>query len=132
MAAGALLREKIVAQASCREIIVIDDSKLSPMLGTKFAVPVEVIPFGWKSQIAYLEKLGAEWELRLNNDDSTFVTDQGNHILDCNFGAIQSLHELAIQLNQLATVVEHGLFLDIATDVIVARPDGLQHLQRNL
>ncbi len=127
---GALLREKIVAQASRREIIVVDDSKLSPALGTHFAVPVEVIPFGWQSQTAVLEQLGAQWNLRTNDDRSPFTTDQGNYILDCQFGPMPTPAEIAAHLDKLAAVVEHGLFLGLATDVIVASADGIHHLQR--
>jgi ribose 5-phosphate isomerase A len=65
---GALLREKIVAQASCREIIIVDDSKLSPRLGTRWPVPVEVLPYGWQSQARYLESLGAQVTLRRTAD----------------------------------------------------------------
>jgi ribose 5-phosphate isomerase A len=129
---GALLREKIVAQATRREIIVVDERKLVPVLGERFAVPVEVVPFGWHSQITYLEDLGASWKLRRNPDESVFVTDQGNYILDCNFGPIQNPLTLAQNLDRLATVVEHGLFLNIATDVIVAGRDGIRHLKRSI
>lgn len=127
---GALLREKIVAQASQREIIVVDERKLSPALGTRFAVPVEVIPFGWRSQVARLEAMGARWQLRLREDGKPFETDQGNYILDCNFGPINHVVGVATILDSLATVVEHGLFLGLATDVIVASEDGIRHLVR--
>lgn len=127
---GALLREKIVAQATRREIIVVDDRKLSDALGTNFAIPVEVIPFGWRSQTAYLEKLGAKWICRNNADGTPFHTDQGNLILDCEFGPIANPFELAANLNELAIVVEHGLFLNLVTDVIVASDGSLEHRHR--
>jgi len=126
---GALLREKIVAQASRREIIVIDESKLSPALGTHWPVPVEVIPFGWRAQAAYLESLGAP-TLRLDADGTPFKTDQGNLILDCNFGPIPDPSQLAGRLNERAGIVEHGLFIGLATDVIVAGTEGVRHLRR--
>jgi len=126
---GALLREKIVAQASRREIIVVDESKLSPALGTHWPVPVEVTPFGWRSQSDYLESLGAEPVLRLNSDGSPFKTDQGNLILDCHFGPISDPTQLAAQMNERAGIVEHGLFLGLATDVIVASDEGVRHLK---
>src|SRR5512137_2406560 len=69
---GALLREKLVAQSSRYEVIIVDESKLSPMLGTHWAVPVEVIPFGWRTQAAYLESLGAQPHLRLGGDGAPF------------------------------------------------------------
>jgi ribose 5-phosphate isomerase A len=127
---GALLREKIVAQASRREIIVVDESKLSPTLGTHWPVPVEVIPFGWRSQAAYLESLGARPVLRQNANGTSFKTDHGNLILDCHFGPISDPAQLAAQLNERAGIVEHGLFLGLATDVIVASEEGIRHLKR--
>ncbi len=127
---GALLREKMVAQASRREIIVVDESKLSPALGTRWAVPVEIVPFGWRSQSAYLESLGAQPVLRLSSDGTPFTTDQGNLILDCNFGPIAQPAQLAARLSERAGIVEHGLFLGLATDVIVASVEGIRHLKR--
>ncbi len=125
---GALLREKIVAQASSREIIVVDESKLSPALGTHWAVPVEVIPFGCRSQYAYLESLGARLTVRQNDDGTVFRTDQGNYLLDCSFGAISQPEQLAEKLDRRSGIVEHGLFLGLATDVIIAGKQGIQHL----
>jgi len=127
---GALLREKIVAQASRREIIVVDESKLSPALGTRWPVPVEVIPFGWRSQISFLESLGASVSVRQTCDGKRFVTDQGNLILDCNFGPLQQPTLVARELSQRIGIVEHGLFLGLTTDVIVAGKDGVRHLTR--
>jgi ribose 5-phosphate isomerase A len=127
---GALLREKIVAQASRREIIVVDESKLSPALGTHWPVPVEVAPFGWRSQAAYLESLGAKPVMRLNSDGTAFKTNQGNLILDCHFGPIPDPAQLVAQMNERAGIVEHGLFLGLATDVIVAGVEGVRHLKR--
>ena len=128
---GALLHEKIVAQASRREIIVVDESKLSPALGTRWAVPVEVTPFGWRSQAAYLESLGAEAKLRLNADGTPFVTDEGNLILDCHFGPIPRPAKLAAKMSARAGIIEHGLFLGLATDVIAAGSEGIRHLRRD-
>jgi ribose 5-phosphate isomerase A len=144
---GALLREKIVAQASRREVIVVDESKLSSALGTHWPVPVEVVPFGWGAQIPYLESLGGHPTLRLRSDGTPFdsaqgrpfKTDQGNFILDCRFDPIQNPVQLAAQLNERAGIVEHGLFLGLATDAIVAAPrlrsgqapDRVRHLKRD-
>ena len=125
---GALLREKIVAQASQREIIVVDENKLSPRLGTQWAVPIEVLPFGWQAQRVFLEALGAR-VTRREREGMTYHTDQGNFILDADFGPIPDPAELARQLNQRAGIVEHGLFIGLATDVIVAGPKGLLHLK---
>jgi len=126
---GALLREKIVAQASRREIIVVDQTKLSPTLGIQWPVPVEVVPFGWRAQVAYLESLGARPILRLGDDGTSFTTDQGNLILDCHFGPIQDPAKLAEQMNGRAGIVEHGLFLGLATDAIIAKESGIYHLK---
>ena len=127
---GALLREKIVAEASRREIIVVDESKLSPVLGTRWALPIEVVPFGWRSQERFLEALGARVVVRSGADGRPFRTDQGNLILDCAFGPIAEPQRLADQLAARAGIVEHGLFLGIATDLIVAGKDGIRHLTR--
>lgn len=126
---GALLREKIVAQATRREIIAVDESKLVPALGTHWAVPVEVVPFGWRLQADYLAALGAEVKPRRLDNGEFFHTDQGNLILDCHFGPIARPEELAMQIRARAGIVEHGLFLRIATDVIVAGVTGIRHLR---
>jgi len=127
---GALLREKIAAEASRRVIVVADDSKLSPKLGMLHAVPVEVLSFGWRSQFRYLESLGARVETRYNANGSVFMTDSGNMILDCNFGPIANPAELATKLSTRAGIAEHGLFLGLATDLIVAGKDGIRYIER--
>ena len=126
---GAHLREKIVAQATTRLIIVVDDSKIVDQLGTAWAVPVEVIPFGWQSQAAYIESLGAAITLR-KDGDKPFHTDQGNVILDSKFGKIADPSALDVTLNARAGIVEHGLFIGMTRDVVVAGADGVKHLQR--
>jgi ribose 5-phosphate isomerase A len=125
---GALLHEKIVAQASLREIIIVDESKLSPALGTHWPLPVEVIPFGWHSQLRFLESLGARVTVRQQSDGTPFKTDQGNLILDCAFGPIRQPAMLAAKLDTRTGIVEHGLFIGLATEVIVAGADGVRHL----
>ncbi|RKH17973.1 ribose-5-phosphate isomerase RpiA [Corallococcus praedator] len=127
---GALLREKVVAQASRREIIVVDAAKLSPRLGTKWPVPVEVLPFGWRSQSLFLESLGARVTVRLALDGKPFQTDQGNVVLDCDFGPINDVAGLAAKLESRAGVMAHGLFLNLTTDLLVAGPDGITHRVR--
>ena len=127
---GALLREKIVAQTSRREIIIVDESKLSATLGTHWAVPVEVIPFGWRTQAAYLESLGAQVRLRPGDDETPFKTDQGNFILDCSFGPIGNPVSLGARMDARTGIVAHGLFLGLATDLIVAGASGVKHLER--
>ncbi|MBW1858896.1 MAG: ribose-5-phosphate isomerase RpiA [Deltaproteobacteria bacterium] len=128
---GALLREKIVAQASQREIIIVDETKLSPALGTQWAVPVEVTPFGWGSQIKFLESLGADVGLRQDVNGNPFKTDQGNLILDCGFGPIPEPALLAYELGRRVGIVEHGMFLGLASEVIVAGQEGIRHLKRD-
>ncbi|MFN8378628.1 MAG: ribose 5-phosphate isomerase A [Anaerolineae bacterium] len=127
---GSLLREKIVAQASSREMIVVDESKPSPQLGTHWPVPVEVLPFGWLAQARFLENLGARIAVRRSADETAFVTDSGNMILDCQFGPITDVRRLAAVLSARAGIVEHGLFIDLATDLIVAGPSGIRVRQR--
>jgi len=126
---GALLREKIVAQASRREIIAVDESKLSTCLGAKHVLPVEVLAFGWRAQQRFLESLGARASIRKNRDGSEFVSDSGNLILDCDFGPIRHLRELAAKLDAQAGIVEHGLFIGLATDLVVAGHAGIRHLR---
>ncbi len=129
---GALLREKIVAQSSRYEIIIVDESKLSPALGTHWAVPVEVIPFGWRTQYAYLESLGARPTLRPGTDGGPFVTDQGNYILDSAFGPIADPVALGASLDARTGIVCHGLFLGIANEVIAAGASGIKKLKREV
>jgi ribose 5-phosphate isomerase A len=100
-AGGALLREKMVAQASARMIVVVDDSKLSPRLGARRALPVEVIRFGWRSQWRFLQSLGAAVELRRGGDGQPYHTDNGNLILDCRFEVMPPLESLSAQLHMI-------------------------------
>ena len=127
---GALLREKIVAQASEREIIVVDERKLSARLGEKWALPVETLSFGLRAHVEYIERLGAAVEVRTRADGSPFRTDSGNLILDCQFGPMDDPEHIAGALERRAGIVEHGLFLDLVTDLIVASPAGTQHRSR--
>jgi ribose 5-phosphate isomerase A len=125
---GAHLREKIVAQASEQLVIVVDEGKLVPALGTAFAVPVEVISMAQRPEREYLEFLGATVALRTSGDGSAFVTDEGNHILDASFGPIQDPAGLLRQLQDRAGIVEVGLFLGLTTVVVAAGPDGVREL----
>ncbi|MGH7497508.1 MAG: ribose-5-phosphate isomerase RpiA [Gemmatimonadales bacterium] len=129
---GALLREKIVAQASRRVVIVADETKLSPVLGTRQMLPVEIVPFGWRSQMEYVQTLAshARGSLRTAPDGAPFTTEHGNFILDCTMGPIEQPRRLAAELQARAGVVAHGLFLGLATDVIVAGRSGVDHRMR--
>ena len=126
-AGGALLREKIVAQASRREVIVVDTTKPSPRLGTHQPLPVEVVPFGRGSLRHFLESLGARVTVRETSGGQPFLTDQGNLILDCVFGPIADPMALARELDARAGIVGHGLFLGLATDLLVAGEHGVEH-----
>jgi len=121
---GALLREKVLAQNSKRLIIIIDESKMSGQLGEKWAVPVEVIPFAAPVEEEFLKSLDAEAVRRKRADGTDYLTDQNNFILDSNFGIIKNPAELSIILDKRAAIVEHGLFIGLASEVICAYPDG--------
>ena len=127
---GALLIEKIVAQASRRNIIIVDESKLSPQLGTKWALPIEVIPFARKTEQLFLESIGGSVSLRVDDSKVPYRTNRNNYILDANFGPISDPDGLVARLNERAGIVEHGLFLQLASDVIVAAAEGIRHLKR--
>jgi len=127
---GMLLREKIVATASLQTAIVIDDRKLSSQLGTNWPVPVEVVPFGWSVTAAYIENLGAEVKMRLTEEQKPYITDQGNYILDSQFGPIFDAQDLARTLKKCVGIVEHGLFINIATDLFIASEQGIEHLRK--
>jgi ribose 5-phosphate isomerase A len=127
---GALLREKIVASATKRLIIIADQSKLVEKLGINHWVPVEVVPFGWRVTAGRLEKLGGKPELRTNSDGSPFVTDGGHYILQCNFGAMENPAAIAEKLDRIVGVVEHGLFIGMAAEVRLGGPAGVTTLWR--
>jgi len=121
---GALLYEKIVARASRLEIIVVDESKLVPRLGTRAPLPVEVVPFGWPVTARALAELGAR-PVRRMQDGVPVETDEGNLILDCEFGSIDDPWALDRAIHAIPGVVEHGLFLGLASLVVVAQRDGI-------
>jgi len=120
---GALLREKIVAAATVKEIIIADDSKLVDKLGTKAPLPVEVLQFGREHTRYALESQGCKAELRMK-DGKAFVTDGGNYIYDCRFNGIDRPFFLETRIDVIPGVVENGLFLNTAYDVLIAKPDG--------
>ena len=124
---GALLREKLVALATARQVIMAYVWKLSPQLGTRHAVPVEVVSFGWRHSARALAGLGADPVPRAGTGpDDLYLTDGGNIILDCAFGALDDPPTLAAALKALPGIVEHGLFIDLAHTIIVAAPDGVR------
>jgi ribose 5-phosphate isomerase A len=127
---GALLREKMVATASKRMAVISDDSKLVKRLGSRFAVPVEVVQFGWQVTEKRLAALGSKPVLRLNKDGGPFITDGGNYIIDCAFGPMVNPKEVAHHIDHVTGVVEHGLFLDQVWEAVVCGHKGLQILNR--
>jgi ribose 5-phosphate isomerase A len=126
---GALLREKIVAAASARFIVVVDQEKLVDRLGEHNSVPVEVVRFGWQATAAALAKLGAEPELR-QAIEGPFVTDGGNFILDCRFGPIDDPPQTEGLIKMTVGVVENGLFIGRSSAVIVATDSGVDIMTR--
>lgn len=121
---GALLREKLVALASVREVILVDETKVVTILGAGAPVPVEVVRFAWRWTARALEGLGAAVTPRADAN-GLFLTDGGNTILDCAFGAIADAPRLATAIKELPGVVEHGLFIGLARQVLVAGSQGV-------
>jgi len=120
---GALLWEKIVAAASRRMIVIADAGKVVPKLG-KFPLPVEVMPLGWTVVSRKLESLGGPASLRVRGDGTTWVTDGGHWILDARFGTIDDPRALASTLDGTVGVVEHGLFVGMASLALIGNDDG--------
>lgn len=126
---GALLREKIVATAARKLVIIVDQSKLVGRLGSRNTVPVEVVSFGWVPTGAALRALGGTVERRMAGD-GPFVTDSGNYLLDCHFGPLDALAVLGAQIKAITGVVDHGLFLGMADTVIIGHPDRIERRDR--
>jgi ribose 5-phosphate isomerase A len=134
---GALLREKITACASRKVVIMVDDSKVTAKLGTKAPVPVEVMTFGWNTTAMRLAKLigsnsDSQVVLRLTPDKQPFVTDSGNYILDCHLGVISDAPHMETIISNIVGVVGTGLFIDIASEVVVASASGVSILKRGM
>lgn len=127
---GALLREKLVATASHQMVVVVDDSKLVSALGERQSVPVNVVRFGWRQTAARLERLGCNPILRTDDGGVPFVTDDNNYVLDCRVNPIAQPARLAAEIKGLLGVVEHGLFIGIASQVVVGGIGGARVLDR--
>src|SRR5258705_13112327 len=133
---GALLREKIVASASARMVVIADESKCVPLLG-KFPLPIEVVPFGLKATRHAVEQaanaVGAAGPVRLRRDQDghAFVTDSGHWILDASLGRIVDPKGLGDPLPALARGVEHGLFVGLAHTAIITGPSGRRVVERS-
>lgn len=127
---GALLYEKIVAQAARRFVLVADAGKLSPRLGARHAVPVEVTPAALAPVTGFITEIGGKPTLRLRPDGDPMRTERGNVILDCAFGPLADPAALAAVLDARAGIAGHGLFIGMASLAYVAGPDGVQELTR--
>jgi ribose 5-phosphate isomerase A len=126
---GNLLREKIVAASSARLVIVADESKVVRQLGLHWAIPVEVIPFGWQATASRLKRTGANPVLRVR-DGQTYITDGGHYILDCAYGPIHDARALQTRLDSTVGVVEHGLFIGMASEAIIGGAAGVTRMRR--
>jgi len=127
---GNQLREKIVAAATTRLVIVVDSSKVVKQLGLRYPVPVEVVKFGWEVTSKRLAALGITPNLRRHADGSVFLTDDHNYILDCRCGAIADARRLQSEIDSIVGVVEHGLFIGMAQQAVVADANGVHTLDR--
>jgi len=125
---GALLREKVVASASKKMVVVADSAKIVSMLG-KFPLPVEVIAFARSVVERKIVALGAIPRMRTKPDGSPYLTDNGNPILDCSFGQIADPLALALALSNIPGIVEHGLFVGLASMALVGRGDRVEELR---
>lgn len=125
---GALVREKIVAAAARRFVILVGAEKLVPVLGTRGIVPVEVIPFALPLCRREIRKLGLTPQLRLHEGDA-FITDNGNQVLDCGTGIIEDPRGLDRALRAIPGVVGTGIFAGMATAVLVGEPGGVRLLE---
>jgi ribose 5-phosphate isomerase A len=125
---AALVREKIIANASKRILIVVDESKVSRVLGTTFALPVEIVQFGWEATQREVNKICGKSDLR-GGVESPLITDNGNYILDCHFDGIPEPEKVELQLNNIPGVVENGIFVNRADKVIIGTSTGIQYME---
>lgn len=129
-AGGALTREKVVAYASKKEIIIVDETKLVQQLGSYSPVPIEVIPFGWyPTKLIIEDRFSCMAELR-KDEDKPYTSDNMNYILDCEFDGIDDPRELERSLKEIPGIVETGLFVDLVDTVIVGTREGIKTLER--
>ena len=128
---GALTREKIIAYHSKKVIIIIDETKVTKRLGVDFALPVEVIKYGWNATMKTLEDMGCTPELRTITGEP-YITDNQNYIIDCDFGKIDEPEVLEKDINLIPGVVENGLFIDLVSEVIVGSKQGIMTLEKQV
>ena len=126
---GALLREKMVASASDRMIVVVDETKLVDRLGGNTPLPVEIVSFGWQTVLDRLAAIGCAPRLRLAGDEP-FTTDGGNYIADCAIAEMPDPAALEARLSAIIGVVESGLFIGLASKIVVGRPTGVEVIER--
>ena len=129
---GALLREKMVVQEARRFVVIADPGKMVRRLGTQAPLPVEVVPFGWRSHLTFFQVLGAQPRLRTRGESGEpFLTDNGNHVVDLTFpNGISDPRGLQESLRGRAGVVETGLFLGMVGRVLIGSPEGVEILDR--
>ncbi len=127
---GALLKEKIVAQAARELVIIVDHTKLVPVLGSTFPLPVEVVPFGWASTVRQIERLGLKAVIRERNGQY-YKTEAGHYILDLHIERIDDPAKLEVELNLIPGVVETGLFVGRTSVLIVGTPNGIEVQKSN-
>ena len=125
---AALVREKIIANASKRILIVVDESKVSRVLGTSFALPVEIVQFGWEATQREVNKICGKSDLR-GGIENSLITDNENYILDCHFNGIPEPKKIELQLNNIPGVVENGIFVDRTDKIIIGTPTGIKYME---
>jgi len=126
---GALLREKVIASASRKMVVIADSTKLVPVLG-RFPLPVEVIGFAQAVVAKKIQQMGAKVDLRKDAAGKVYVTDEGHHILDCRFGEIPDPPALGRMLNDIPGVVEHGLFIGLASVALVGKGSAVEEVEK--
>ncbi len=130
---AALVREKIIANASKKILIVVDESKVSRVLGTTFPLPVEIVQFGWEATQTEVNRICGKSTLRVastqDGRQNPLITDNGNYILDCPFDGIPIPEKIELQLNNIPGVVENGIFVNRADKIIIGTPSGIRYME---
>jgi ribose 5-phosphate isomerase A len=127
---GALTREKVVDGLAEVSIIIVDETKLTSRLGTNMKVPVEVLPFALTPVLARLKEIAGKPTLRLTKDERPVITDNGNYIVDADFGPIDDPRKLSEEIKLIPGVLDNGLFVDVADIVYVGHKEGCTKLER--
>ena len=128
----ALVREKIVVTYADRFVVLVDEAKLVSRLGTRCPLPIEIVPFAATPQVAWLNSISGRAELWAEAGGSPIVTDNGNYLVRCWFeGGIADAYALSHTLNERPGIVEHGIFLDLADQIIIAGADGIRTMERD-